>query len=113
MFLVVEAAHLLHPPGIAQAPRGDTFPAKLALIAQRRNALGAGRVGCELVLEPCLFLEGRQPVDALGPHRPVDLAGCETRPELLAYLLVVRGIDARVCPWVEAPGDLDDEAQVG
>ena len=77
MCLVVEAADLFDSPGIAEDTRGDTFPAKLALIAEFRNALRAGRVGCELVLEPGLFLEGRQPVDALGPHRLVDLAGFE------------------------------------
>jgi hypothetical protein len=77
MCLVVEAADLLDSSGIAEDTRGDTLPAKLGLIAEFRNALGAGWVGCELILEPGLFLEGGQPVDALGPHRLVNLAGCE------------------------------------
>jgi len=55
MRLVVEAAHLLDSSGIAEDTCGDPFPAKLALIAERRNAPGAGRVGGELVLEPCFF----------------------------------------------------------
>src|SRR5712692_6975452 len=95
MCLVVEAADLLDSPSIAEDTRGDTFPAKLAVIAEGRNAPGAGRVGCGFVLEPCLFLDGSQPVDAFGSHRLVDLAGCETRPKLLAHLLAIRGIDGR------------------
>jgi hypothetical protein len=95
MCLVVEAADLLYSPGIAEDARGDTFPAKLAVIAERRDASRGGRVGCEFVLEPGLFFEGSQPVDTLSSHRVVDLARCETSPELLAYLLAIRGIDSR------------------
>ncbi len=95
MCLVVQAADLLDSAGIAEDTRGDTFPAKLAVIAERRNAPRGGRVGCEFVLEPGLFFEGSQPVDALRSHRVVDLARCETGPELLAYLLAIRGIDGR------------------
>jgi hypothetical protein len=93
MCLVIAAPHIRDSPGIAEDARGDPFPAKLALIAERCNAPGGSRVGGELVLEPCFFLDDRQPVDALITHRSVDLAGCETRPKLSAHLLAIPAID--------------------
>jgi hypothetical protein len=50
--LVIQAAHIRDPPGIAEDTHGDPFPAKLALIAERGYALGTRREGGELVFEP-------------------------------------------------------------
>src|SRR5258708_14090180 len=104
--LVVQAAHVRNPPGVAEDTRGDPFPAKLALIAERGDALGARREGGELVFEPALFLDRRQPVHTLGSHGRVDLIGRAARATLLAHLLTIRGVNARADCWVEALGEL-------
>ena len=46
--LVVQAAYVRDSPGIAEDARGDPFPAKLALIAERGDALRARREGGQL-----------------------------------------------------------------
>src|SRR5260370_134587 len=116
--LVVEAAGLLCPAGVAEDARGDAFPAELALIAERGDAAGAGGGGCELGLPSCFLLHGREPVHALGPRHPGgDLVGREACPEVradpLADHLGARGIDSRAGWRAEAPGDLDDGPRVG
>ena len=71
--LVVEAARVRDSSGVAKDTRGDPFPSKLALIAECRDALRTGRERGKLILKPCLFLDGRQPVHTLGSHRLVDV----------------------------------------